>query len=512
MLAGSTPFTGPTVQAMISKRFTDPVPSVRSARPAVPEVVDQALSKSLAKARGDRWSTAAQFAQALAVPTGTTPPGSTPVGHAATPSAKSIAVLPFVDMSPQHDQEYFCEGMAEDLINALMKVEELRVASRTSAFGFKGKDDDIRKIGEQLGVSTVLGGSVRKAGNRLRITAQLISVGDGYHVWSERYDRDMEDIFAIQDEIAENIAKALRVVLTETTRQALAKPATADIEAYDYYLRGRQYFHQHRRKGFESARRMFARATECDPGFARAYAGSADCCSFLYMYWEAREADLEMADTASRKALDLDPDLAEAHAARGLAISLRKEYQDARAEFETAIRLNPKLFEPYYFYARTCFVEGKLEDAARLYEKASEVRPEDYQAPALLGTVYQALRRQPEVEAACHRALQLIERHLELYPDDTRALCLGSATAIQIGRREQAVAWAERALAIDADEPLILYNVACAYALLGLADEAIGCLEKAINHGGGHREWLKNDTDLDPLRGLPRFEALLASS
>ncbi len=292
MLAGAPPFTGPTAQAVITKRFTEPVPSLRAARSSVPEAIEQAVTKALARVPADRFATAAQLAQALVVHSETTPPGITPVSQATASAAKSIAVLPFADMSPQRDQEYFCEGMAEEIINALTKIQALRVASRSSAFAFKGQNQDIRRVGEQLGVATVLEGSVRKAGNKLRITAELINVAGGYHVWSERYDRDMEDVFAIQDEIAQNIVRALRVMLSEDEKRAIEKVPTADVKAYDYYLRGRQFFHQWRKKGVEHARRMFERAIEIDPNYALAYAGIADCCSFIYTYWDASGAHL----------------------------------------------------------------------------------------------------------------------------------------------------------------------------------------------------------------------------
>ena len=269
MLAGVAPFTGPTAQAIITKRFTEPVPSIRAARATVPESVEQAVTKALARVPADRYATASQLAQAL-VGSGTTPPGVVPVSHSAAPTVKSIAVLPFADMSPQRDQEYFCEGMAEEIINALSKIQALQVASRSSAFAFKGQNQDIRKVGSQLGVGTVLEGSVRKAGNKLRITAQLVNVTNGYHLWSESYSRDLEDVFEVQEEIAQNIVRALRVMLTEEEKRAIEKLPTADVQAYDFYLRGRQYFHQWRKKGVEYARRMFERAMEIDPSYALA--------------------------------------------------------------------------------------------------------------------------------------------------------------------------------------------------------------------------------------------------
>ena len=187
-------------------------------------------------------------------------------------------------MSNDPENEFFSDGIAEEIINALTKIKALRVAARTSSFAFKGKNEDIGEVGRKLKVHTVLEGSVRKAGNRLRVTAQLINVADGYHLWSERYDRQLEDVFEIQDEIAENIVRALRVVLGEDEKRALEKTPTENVQAYEYYLRGRQFFHQLRRTSLQYARRMFDRAIEIDPNFARAHAGIADCCSFLYMY------------------------------------------------------------------------------------------------------------------------------------------------------------------------------------------------------------------------------------
>ncbi len=513
MLVGEPPFVGPTLEAIIVKRFTNPVPSLRTARTSVPEAVDRAVGKALAKVPADRFATATQFAQALTLPTGTTPPGAvraTSAGQAGAAAVKSIAVLPFTDMSPQRDQEYFTDGIAEEIISALTKVQALRVASRSSAFAFKGKNQDIRNVGEQLNVSTLLEGSVRKAGNRLRITAQLINVADGYHLWSERYDRELEDVFAVQDEIAANIVTALRVVLSEAEKRAIEKPRTESVQAYEYYLRGRQFFHQFREKGLQFARRMFARAIEIDPNFVLAHAGTADCSSFLYMYWDASEANLEQANAASRKAMELGPEVAEAHASRGLALTLSKQYDEAAREFETAVRLDPKLFEAHYFYARACFQQGKLEEAARRFEQAAAVRPEDFQAPSLLALVYLGLGRTEDALAVRRRAVEIVERHLELNPDDVRALYIGAIDLCSLGDRERSLEWAGRALALDPEDAGVLYNVGCAYALLGEPDRALDCLEKAVQNGFGHREWIENDFDLNSLRNLPRFQVLLS--
>ena len=508
MLSGRTPFTGPTAQAIIAQCFTEPPPPLRGSRGDLPDWLESVVMKSLAKEAGDRFATAAQFAQALKQPGASTPPGMTTTTAAAA-TTKSIAVLPFVNMSADAENEYFTDGIAEEIINALTKIQALRVASRTSSFAFKGKNQDIRKVGEQLNVTTLLEGSVRKAGSRLRVTAQLVNVADGYHLWSERYDRELQDVFAIQDEIAGNIVRALRVVLSDAEKRAIEKAPTANVQAYDYYLRGRQFFHQFRRTGMQFARRMFERAIEVDPGYAIAYAGVADCCSFLYMYWDGSKSNLEGADNASRKALELDPELAEAHASRGFAVSLSKQYDEARREFETAIRLNPKLYEAHYFYARASFQEGKLEEAVRHYQDASNVRPEDYQALVLMAAPLKALGREEEMRAAMRHGLEVAQKHLELNPDDARALYLGAGALVQLGDRERGLDWTRRAYAIDSEDPGVLYNVACAYSNMGQIDDAIACLEKAVQNGFGHREWFENDSDLDPLRSDERFQALM---
>src|SRR6266849_5637761 len=366
------------------------------------------------------------------------------------------------------------------------------------------------EVGGLLNAAYVLEGTIRRAGSRLRINAQLVETRTGRGVWAERYDRQLEDVFAIQDEIVQNIAKALEVMLTEKEKRAIAKAPTTDVRAYDYYLRGRQFFHQFRRKTIEFAQQMFARAIEIDPQYARAYAGLADCHSHLYFWWTSSEANLKAADAASRKALELDPELADAHVARGVAVSLSKRYDEARKEFETAIRLNPKLFEAYYFFARACFAEGKLQEAAQFFEQASKVNPEDYQAPTLVGGVYTGMGRIAEAEASYRRGLRIIEKHLELHPDDARALYLGASCLCQLGERGRSLDWAKRALEVDPEDPGVLYNVACVYALQGQLEGAVDCLEKAVRNGFAQKAWIEHDADLQSVRGHPRIQGLLA--
>jgi len=508
MLTGERPFSGATPQAVMSKRFSETPKPVRTIRSAIPESVERAVTRAMAVDGAARYSSVAQFGQALASGSMSTPTDTASLPQTVVSAAKSVAVLPFTNMSADADNEYFTDGMAEEIINALNKVQSLRVAARTSSFAFKGKNEDVGEIGKKLKVSTVLEGSVRKMGNRLRITAQLVNVADGYHLWSERYDRELEDVFAIQDDISQAIVKALKVILTEGEKKQIEKARVENVAAYDYYLRGRQYYYIHR-KSLEYARQMFNRAVETDPDYARAYAGVADTCSLLYMYYDAREFNLKQADYASAKALELEPELAEAHVARGLAVSLSKRFQEAEQEFETAMKLDPKLFEAAYWYGRALEAEGRFQEAVKMYERAQLLRPEDYQAPSFLAQAYRALGMTDESHAADRRAIRLMQERLELNPSDARAANLLAATYASMGESDKAVDYADRSLAIDPDDAMLLYNVCCTYTLLGRNDEAIACLERAVDKGFGHREWIDHDPDLNPLRGNPRFESIM---
>jgi serine/threonine protein kinase/Tfp pilus assembly protein PilF len=508
MLSGRKPFVGATAQAVLSKRFTEPVPSIRTVFASAPEEVEVALGKALAKDATERYSTTMEFARALVASHLSTPDGS-PLTPGGAGAAKSIAVLPFTNLSNDPEGEFFADGIAEEIINALSKIKALKVSSRTSSFTFKGKNEDIREIGRRLQVATVLEGSVRKAGKRLRLTAQLVNATDNSQLWAERYDRELEDVFEIQDEISQSIVAALRVVLSEDEKKAIEQVPTANVEAYEFYLRGRQYFHQHRRKSHEFARQMFERAIELDPGYALAHAGIADCCSFLYQYFHATPANLARAESASRRAVELAPDLAEAHASRGLALSLSSGFDEAEKEFKIAMRLDPKSFEAAYFYARACMAQGKAEEATKWFERAIAVRPDDFATLTLVADIYRSLGRNDDSIRSARRAYDAARKHLELNPDNPRALYMGAAALTYLGESEKSRDWNRRALAMEPDDPSVLYNIACNFAQEGQAQEAISALTKALDNGFGHWKWIEHDTSLDGIRSEPGFAELL---
>lgn len=423
---------------------------------------------------------------------------------AMTTQSPSIAVLPFVDMSQKKDQGYFCEGIAEEILNALTKIESLQVAARLSSFRYADADTDVQSIGEELSVGTILHGSVRKAENRLRVTAQLVKVEDGYNLWSKTFDRELQDIFVIQDEIATSIAESLldSLVSIKTTM-------SRDFAAYDFYLRGRQFLNRFRKVEIENARRMFQQAIERDPEFALAWAGYADCFSLEIMYADPTPWFKDKAREASERALALNPELAEAHASSGLAHLVCEEFEQAELEFNKAIELNPRLFEAYYYFARTRFHQGDMEAAATLFAKAASVNPEDYQSRLLRVQILRGAGRIDEAKIEAVEAVEVVERHLGWHPDDVRALHLGAGSLILLGDVDRADRWLQRALAVDPNDPIVLYNVACNYATLGRAEASLDCLERAVDHGTISEDWMTNDADLVSLRSNPRYLAIL---
>jgi adenylate cyclase len=434
---------------------------------------------------------------------------SKPRADSAASTKPSIVVLPFNNMSGDPEQEYFSDGITEDIITDLSKVSGLFVIARNTSFTFKGKSVKVQDVSRELQVAFVLEGSVRKAGARVRVTAQLISGKDEGHVWADRYDRDLTDIFAIQDEITHAIVEQLKVKLLPQEQQSIAQTPTDSIEAYTYYLRGRQFLHRHSRSHYQLARRMFTKAVELDPQYARAYAGIADCDSFLCLHYYV-DIGIDSILAASAKALALDPNLAEAHASRGLALHLAKRTDEAVAEFEHAIRIDPNSFEAHYFYARACFAENNLERAAKLFERTAELKPDDYQALAMLRMVYNSLGRESEVAAVSRKVVEHAVRELTQHPDNPRPAYLGAGCLVTLGEVDRAREWLSRALAIDPDDILTQYNVACVYSLLGDCDPAFDLLERLLPHANEEtKTWVKIDSDLAALRPLPRYQKLL---
>jgi serine/threonine protein kinase/tetratricopeptide (TPR) repeat protein len=509
MLTGELPFRGDIGAAVVYSILNEGLAAPSEIRPQLPAELDAIISKALAKDLDDRYQRMSDFLAHLENPETALDRGGAIGSPRDGQLYPSIAVLPFEDLSPGKDQEYFCDGIAEEIMNELIQIDGLSVAARTSSFAFKGKHGDIRAIGRKLGVRNLLGGSVRKVGDALRITVQLTDVAGGLSLWSERFDRELKDVFSIQDEIAANVVQALKVKLSAKDERVLAKSATQDYEAYDFYLRGRQFYRQTHRKGISYALEMYDHAIERDPGYAPAYAGMADCYSYVYSFFDDDKANLDEAIALSRKALDLDPELADGHIARGRAFYHDRCYAEAEKEFKEAIRLNPDHPAAYEAYARNSYSSGNLEKAARLFTVAMEKDPENFDSPLLLAQTYKGLGQDDKGAKPFELGLANAKRYLELNPDHARALYMCAIGLANIGDREKAFGVIDRALAIDPEDPMILYGAACVYALTGREEEAIDHLEKALSTGCCHSDWVEKDNDLEALRDHPRFKALL---
>jgi serine/threonine protein kinase/Tfp pilus assembly protein PilF len=498
---GRLPFGGKTGPERIAAVLKEDPRSAVELNPGLPRQIDRIFRHCLEKEPRYRMASARDLREELE--------SLRQAKEDGRPALPSIAVLPFADMSREKDQGYFCDGIAEEIINALCRVQGLRVASRTGSFQFKNAAADLREIGNALRVDTVLEGSVRKSDHRLRITVQLIDAARGFHLWSESFDRELRDVFAIQQEIAHNVVRSLQVTLSPQEKGALAEVPTSHVQAYDYYLRGRSFYYRYGRHDIEFALQLFSRAIELDPEYALAHAGLADCWSYIYLYAERKDAVRQQAEAAGRRAVELAPGSAQAQASLAVALSLGSQKEEAQAAFEKAIRLDPTLFEAWYFYARQAFASGDLPKARSLYEEAMRVRPEDFYSPLLVAQVYQELGRPEDARAARERGVSLVEKHIDLHPDDARALYMGANGLVALGLKDKGLDWARRARRIDPDDPMLLYNLGCIHALAGDVEDAVDCLERAAAGGLLQKGWYEHDGDLDPLRGHPRFKALL---
>ena len=433
---------------------------------------------------------------------------ATPAAPAA-PEA-SVAILPFADLSEAHDQDYFCDGLAEEILNALTRVRGLRVASRTSSFRFRDANADAREIGRALSVAAIMEGSVRKAGERVRVTAQLIDAGNGYHLWSENFDRRLEDVFAIQEEIARNVVEALRVSLRTPEALDLRRYAPSDMRAYDFYLRGRRLEGAKDRVKWEASAQMYRRAIAIDPGYAQAHAGLADVLCELMLWRFARPAEvLDEALAASRRALDLAPELAEAHVAHAHTLAFSGEDEAAAAEFTRAIELNPDLYEAHYYFARHCFARGQFARAIELFEAAHRVYPDEFQSLMIAVGAAEALGDERRADDMAHRGIAASLHCIELDPENARAHYSAAALLQRLGDVDAAREHAEMALHLRPNDYDTLYNCACYFARAGDSPRALDLLERAVATGQGFRDWIEHDPDLDTLRSLPRFREIL---
>ena len=537
MLAGEPPFTGPNAQAVIAKRFVAPIPKVRVTRD-VPEAVDDAVTRALSRTPVDRFPTAAEFAEALRQISGA--PGAGPhrtptEAPKSAPAQKSIAVLPLANMSADPENEYFSDGMTEEIINALSKVPGMQVASRTSSFAFKGKEVDVREIGDRLGVASVLEGSVRKIGNRIRIAAQLVSVGNGYQLWAETYDRQLEDVFAVQDEIARAIVEALKLRLGGDTGQLVVP--TKNLEAYNLYLKGRFFFNKFTEQGLRKGLDFFQHALLQDPGFARAYAGIADCWCNLADDWVVPDDAYPRAKSAAERALQHDPELAEAITSVGKVLCWYEwDFGGAERQLRRAVAFNPNYAEAHFVFGSTLPAVGLLGEAIEELRKALTLDPLSAHFSRWLARMLLYARDYDGAISQSHKTIEMDDAYFQAYLDiGSVHLEQGDAeTALKWYRQGQGLessvrsydAFIVRALAPlgrrdEAEEILNRLEdesrhqyvraeiLAMGYAALGVFDKAFACLERAFQAKSAGLIYLHLDPGYAPLRADPRFGDLV---
>jgi len=539
MLVGEPPFHGSSLVAIIAKRLAEPTPSVRALRESVPDSVDAVIRRALAPAPEDRFPTAAAFAEALAPVAGTQPEVSAVIPSGASRvETHPIAVLPFTNLSADKENDYFSEGMTEELIHALSRVPQLRVASRTSAFNVSRKDLDIRAIGKTLGVRTVLEGSVRRAGNRLRITVQLVDTRSGYDLWSEMYDREMQDVFAVQNEIARAITAKLSLSLT--TRATLVRPPTRSLEAYHSYLRGRHCWNRASQDALLKGIEHFARAIEADPEYAAAHSGLADCYHVLAIFGTIPPKEAyPRVKTAARRAVMLDERSAEGHISLGCAAMCYDwEWDESLKEFERAIELEPSSAHAHYQYAWCLTILGRRAEAQASARHATELEPLSSHIQAYSAMI---LVQCGQFEAA----LQQARSTLELDPGFTPAFEVLGYAYTYLGRYDDALASRRRIPSsprvsqalrlgplyarlgdIDAARQTLeeeesrlaraggsAGNAGFHLAVLALAlddlDRCFGWLEHLVDERLFVACLLKVDPAWQEIRGHPRFRALL---
>ena len=472
MVSGNQPFKGATWEAVVYAILHKKPKKINLTRPNITEELQTVVRRMLRKDPRQRYESVNNLIKDLEAVKNKTKLKTAPTTDMEKPSA-SIAVMPFLDMSPGKDQEYFCDGMAEELINSLTHIKDLRVVARTSAFSFKGKNLDIRDIGRQLNVDTVLEGSVRKAGKRLRITTQLIDVFEGYHLWSEKYDLVMDDVFAIQDEIALAIVDKLRLKLLRPEKEAILKRFTENIEAYNFYLKGRFFTDKMTADGLRKAINYFEQAIEQDSQYALAYTGLADSYGLLgfYDYMHPKEA-LTNARMAASKALEIDTKIAEAHSSRGFVrLFYDWDWQAAEQDFKRAIELNPNYTPAHTWYAFYHAATGSLDKAIREDKKAIELDPLSITANVTLGTL---LLRANQLE----QARICFSKALEMDPNLVKTHTVFGQTYILEAKYDEGLAEHEKAVNLSKRHPWNLAAMGWAYARAGKTEQAFDLLSE----------------------------------
>jgi len=523
MATGVLPFQGNTTAIIFDGILHDSPEPVSRRNPKAPPELDRIVATALEKDRDFRCQTAAELRGVLKrlkrdvessgrfssatrippVPSAAPPP---PVPAVPVQKKKSVAVLYFENLGGGKEDEYFRDGMTEDIITELSKIARLEIFPRSEMLPFRDKAVTAPQVGEKLGATYVLEGSIRRAGNRLRITTQLVESATRHSVWAERYDRQMEDVFAIQEEISLSIAKALAITLSPQEEKVIAKKPTANPQAYDFYLRGRNYLRQ---RQFEYALAMYQEAVKLDPNFALAHAGIAHAWGQKHEFDSQKPEYIDEGLKACAKAEELGPDLPEVLSARARILFAEQNYDQAIQLCLQAIAQQHECDGAHDVLGRAYFASGRFEEAARLAESALQVVSNDYNALVPLINSMERLGRMTDAERLRRREMDVLRDQLQRFPDDVRARILLAADLAILGDPESAAMHVKIAVAMRPADSGILYNAACTYGLLGMKEEALDTFRRSVAAGYSNTDWCTRDPDLKILHDDPEFKKLV---
>jgi serine/threonine protein kinase/Tfp pilus assembly protein PilF len=513
MATGVLPFQGETSAVVFEAILNREPPPVTQLNSALPAELGRILSKALEKDRSLRCQTATELKTDLLRLKRDTDSGGRRAAEGdsrsgAKAAERSVAVLYFENLSGVKEDEYLRDGVTEDIITELSKIKGLKVLSRQAVLPFRDKPVATAQVGQQLKATSVLTGSIRRGGNRLRISAQLLDAASDSLLWSERYDREMADVFAVQDEIARRIAEALRVQLSPQEQEALATKPTENLQAYDLYLRGRSYARRLTRQDMEFALQMFENAVAQDPGFALAFAAIANVCAQYHYNYERKKSWLERSREASRKAVSLNSQLPEVKVAQGWILYTQGEYSEAVHVAQEAIDRKRDTEGAYYLMLRSLFAAGRYQEIAGVAETAVEASGTDYNVYVPITNALDSIGKKEQLAQMRQREIQALENHIRTVPEDARARLLLAADYAATGRSEEAMREANLGVTLRPNEATVLYNAACVFCQLGQKAEGMAALKKAWDAGFIDPDWARRDPDLALLHGDPEFEKL----
>ena len=514
MATGILPFQGETSAVIFEAILNrDPAPP-NQLNPALPAQLGVILSKALEKDRNLRYQTATELKTDFMrlrrdlESGGRQPLGDSRGGVSARPSERSIAVLYFENLSGVKDDEYLRDGVTEDIITELSKIKELRTFSRTAVLAFRDKAVTTTQVGQSLGAAYVLTGSMRRSGVRLRINAQLVDTKTDFPLWSERYDREMKDVFELQDEIAHKIAAALQIALSPQEQRAIAARPTENLEAYDFYLRGKSYARRRTRQDIEFALQMYEKAVRADPAFALAYAGIANASVLYYFDYEHEAKWIERAVEASQQASALGAELPEVQTAEAWIYYREGRHLEAVELIRKAVDAKPDCEGAYYLLGRALFSSGNYQALENVAEAAVEAAGDDYNVFVPINNALGALGKTDKLASFRQRAIQVLESQVAKVPEDARARSLLAVYYADMNRAADAIREMQFALMLRPNDPTLHYNVACTYGKLGKKTETLEALRKAWELGYRDSAWVRRDTDLEILHDDPEFDRL----